>query len=126
MRKMILGLAVLGALLGSGLAKADPPSNTHGMCTAYFNGSQNGQDHKRQSDAFTQFASYVGDNDGVDNDGDGDVDEGGEIASPVDIWNYCDNAANNPKGIGGQPTNPSDPGSAPGGGKGNGKGGGKP
>lgn len=107
MRKLILAIVALLAL-GAGLANADHGNqpNTHGMCTAYFNGSQTGQDHKRDATAFTQFADYVADNDHVDNDGDDEVDEGDETATPVDIWNFCKDPENNPKDIGGQPDDP--------------------
>lgn len=103
MRKLLLGLAVLAGLFAGNVASADP---THGLCTAYFNGSQTGQANKRKATAFVEFANYVGDNDGVDNDGDGDVDEGDEVATPTDVWNFCLDTDNNPKGIGGQPDDP--------------------
>ncbi len=106
MRKIIVALTVVGGLFGAGSATADP---THGHCTAYFNGSQTGQANKRKATAFERFAQTVGENDGVDNNDNDEVDEAGEIASPTDIWTYCtpdgtDDA--NPKGIGGQPDDP--------------------
>jgi len=107
MRRLILALVAVLALAG-GVAQADhdaEQSNTHGKCTAYFNGSENGQNNKRNSTAFQEFASYVGENDHVDNDGDDEVDEEGEVADPLAIWDWC-NGENNPKGIGGQPDDP--------------------
>lgn len=121
MRKLILTI-VAALALATGVAQAGSPSNNHGLCTAYFNGSENGQAHKRQANAFVQFANYVGDNDGVDNDGDDEVDEGDEVASPVDIWNFCSDPENNPKGIGGNPDDPNTEGNDGNGKKGNGKG----
>jgi len=99
MRKLIAVVAAAISLAAVGAATADP---THGHCTAYFNGSENGRAHKRQATAFQEFVNYVGDNDGVDNDGDDAVDEGDEVASEVDVWNFCmDNG-----GVGGQPEDP--------------------
>lgn len=102
-KRMLFAAVVLVAAAGSGLvALADPPSNVHGMCTAYFNGSENGQGHKHQATAFQNFASYVGNHDGVDNDGDNEVDEGDETADSEGIFNWCSDEENNPKGIGGK------------------------
>jgi hypothetical protein len=123
MRKILLAVvAACMALAAGSFASADSPSNTHGLCTAYFNGSENGQQHKRQSNAFQEFVNYVGDNDGVDNDGDNEVDEGDEVASPVDVWNFCSDPENNPKGIGGNPDDPNTDGNDGNGNGGHGKG----
>jgi len=85
------------ALGAAGVASAD---KDHGMCTAYFNGSQTGQEHKRQANAFQEFVNYVGDNDGVDNDGDGETDEGDEVATPTEVWDFCEG------NVGGNPDDP--------------------
>jgi hypothetical protein len=107
MRRMTLALVAVLALAG-GAAQADHGNqpNTHGHCTAYFNGSETGQENKRKATAFEEFATYVANNDHVDNDGDEEVDEGDETATPVDIWNFCMDPENNPKGVGGQPDDP--------------------
>lgn len=109
MRRIMLALIVSVGLVG-GMAAADPEErndgNTHGRCTSSFNGSERGQEQKRKAGPFTEFAQYVGENDGVDNDGDDEVDEEGEVASWADVWNWCSDPENNPKGIGGQPDDP--------------------
>jgi hypothetical protein len=103
MRRIIAIATAITALFAGAVATAD---NTHGHCTAYFNGSENGQTHKRQSNAFQEFATEIGENDGVDNDGDDETDEAGEQATPADIWDWCLDTENNPKGIGGNPDDP--------------------
>lgn len=42
-------------------------ANAHGKCTAYFSGSENGQDKKRENgNSFIVFAERIGDQDGDD------------------------------------------------------------
>ena len=131
MRKLFAAILFIVAAM-SGVVFADPGpngDNNHGLCTAYFNGSANGQSHKRNAPPFVALAQEVGENDGVDNDDDGDTDEEGEMADPVGIWDWCNDPANNPKGIGGQPDDPNTPEEDPngnGGGNGGGNGKGKP
>ena len=112
MRKTIISV-LLGALMAIGSMALGAPgptddnnNNLFGLCTAYFNGSQNGQDHKRQAPPFQGLESYVGTHDGVDNDGDGTKDEAdeGDKATPTDVWNYCQKNG----GVGGQPEDPTD------------------
>jgi hypothetical protein len=60
-------------------------ANTHGMCTAYFSGSENGQGNKRGN--ANSFSNWLQETDGDGNlihdwDGDGDVDA-------YDIASYC-------------------------------------
>src|SRR5918996_4414479 len=84
MRKL-LTLSLFLALVATGLSFADPGpngSNNHGLCTAYFNGSANGQAHKRNAPPFVELAREVGNSDQMDNDGDGQTDEGDEMAGP--------------------------------------------
>ena len=108
MRKRILSVALVAAALSAGSAFAAPGptdqnnNNLFGLCTAYFNGSQNGQAHKRNAPPFQGLEAYVGTHDGIDNDGDNRIDESDEKGSPTDVWNYCQ--ANG--GVGGQPDNP--------------------
>ena len=53
-------------------------ANYHGMCTAYFSGSENGQGNKRENgNAFEMFEGTVG-----DQDGDKDVDA-------YDVATFC-------------------------------------
>ena len=107
--KKIVAFALFLGLIAGGLAIADPGpngSNNHGLCTAYFNGSETGQAHKRNAPPFVALAREVGNSDGVDNDGDGQTDEGDEMAGPEGIWDWCNDPANNPKGIGGNPDDP--------------------
>lgn len=52
----------------------DHTSNYHGMCTAYFSGSEDGQRNKRSNgSAFGAFVETVGDYDGDDDIDDYDV-----------------------------------------------------
>jgi len=59
------GLTTLVAA-GAGLrvSQASPGpngSNNHGLCTAYFNGSQNGQDHKHNAPPFQALEQAASD-----------------------------------------------------------------
>ena len=131
MRK-VLALILLVVLAVGGASLADPGpngNNNHGLCTAFFNGSTTGQEHKRNAPPFVELAREVGENDGVDNDDDGETDEEGEMAGPSEIWEWCMDPENNPKGIGGNPDDPNTPEEDPNGksgekGNGNGNGGG--
>lgn len=82
------------------------PSNTHGLCTAYFNGQKKGHDKNGQPGPFAglEAASRVyTEEDGVDNDQDGEVDEEGEnqdLSAAENIFNYCSDHTE----IGGNPT----------------------
>lgn len=98
MHKRIPAIAV-GALLSFGLASAataghnDDPvpgpngHNNHGLCTALFNGSETGREHKADAPPFKQLIETGG----------------GDLAK---TWTWCMDAANNPKKIGGTPTEP--------------------
>ncbi|MFZ6005395.1 MAG: hypothetical protein ACOYXM_15840 [Actinomycetota bacterium] len=54
-----------------GFAQAEPGPNghnNHGLCTAYYNGSPNGQEHKRKAGPFValeEAADQAGDGDGT-------------------------------------------------------------
>lgn len=108
MRRTVLSIALGGVMLIGSVAMARPGptdennNNLYGLCTAYFNGSQNGQEHKRKAPPFQGLESYVGTHDGRDNNDNDQIDEVGEDASPTDVWDYCQ--ANG--GVGGQPDNP--------------------
>ena len=113
MPKRLIALLIVVILGVAGFAVADPGpngSNNHGLCTAFFNGSENGQAHKRNAPPFVALAREVGENNGVDDDGDGDTDEEGEMAGPSEVWSWCMDPENNPKGIGGNPDNPDEEG----------------
>src|SRR5687768_15675219 len=59
--------------------------NTHGLCTAFFNGSETGRENKRDAPPFEQLE-----------------EEAGEAGA----WAWCNDPANNAKGVGGRPTDP--------------------
>ena len=99
MKKIIAALVAATAIAGGAAIAGPGPngSNNHGLCTAYFNGSQNGQAHKRKAGPFPVLEQTAG-----DQDGDEDIDA-------VDVWMWCLDTENNPKGIGGQPDDPNTP-----------------
>jgi hypothetical protein len=109
LRKALLAV-VIGVLTLGGLsfAQADPGpngQNDHGLCTAYFNGQKNGHDKNGQPGPFVALEeagrAYTN-SDGVDNDGDGEVDEENEdadLSAAENVFNYCDNTTT----IGGNP-----------------------
>ena len=100
LKKLIVVIAaVLLAGFGAGLGQADPgpnDNNNHGLCTAYINGQKNGHDKNGQPGPFQALedaAREHTDSDGVDNDGDGQVDEDNEnqdLSAAENIANYCD------------------------------------
>lgn len=109
MRKLILtALVAVSLIAGVDVARADKPENPgeQGLCTAYFNGQKNGHDKHGSPGPFAdleQRAADYTDSDGVDNDGDGQVDEDGEsadLSAAENVYNYCDSAGNT---IGGNP-----------------------
>ncbi|HEX9765997.1 MAG TPA: hypothetical protein VGA36_04480 [Nitriliruptorales bacterium] len=77
MRTKLMGIALTAVLASSAFAgvasahhKDGHDQNSHGMCTAYFSGSENGQGNKRDNgNAFGVFEEGIG-----DYDEDGDVD----------------------------------------------------
>lgn len=64
-RFVVGGLALLlGTSGGIALAQPGPNGhNNHGLCTAYFNGSPNGQAHKRQAGPFQALEQAASDGD---------------------------------------------------------------
>lgn len=78
MRTKLMGIALTAVLASSafaGVASAHHQDghdeNSHGMCTAYFSGSENGQGNKRDNgNAFGVFEEGIGD---YDDDGDTDA-----------------------------------------------------
>jgi hypothetical protein len=109
LRKALLAAVVAVLMLGGlSIAQAEPGpngSNDHGLCTAYFNGQKNGHDKNGQPGPFQALEdtsrAYT-DSDGVDNDGDGQVDEDGEnqdLSAAENVFYYCDNTS----AIGGNP-----------------------
>lgn len=89
-----LGALSLGGAAGVSLAAPGPNgSNHHGLCTAYFNGSETGRAHKRNAGPFTALETAASDDD--------------DATTPTeDVWVWCSDLENNPKGIGGQPEDP--------------------
>ena len=111
MRKLFAMLMAAGLLVGgASVVRADPGggpngSNDHGLCTAYFNGQKNGHDKNGQPGPFQALedtSREYTDSDGVDNDGDGQVDEDGEnqdLSAAENVFNFCDSTT----AIGGNP-----------------------
>jgi len=89
-------LVTAGAGLGISQAAGGPGpngSNNHGLCTAYFNGSDQGRANKHNAGPFQALEDTA--------------DDGNSNTSPEqDVWAWCTDATNNPKGIGGNPTDP--------------------
>lgn len=78
---LMIAVGMLMSIAGIATAHHQPEhtQNHHGMCTAYFSGSENGQDKKRENgSAFGTFEETVG-----DQDDDGDVDS-------YDVAYFCD------------------------------------
>lgn len=99
--KRIIAAFIAATAIAGGAAFAGPGpngNNNHGLCTAYFNGSQNGQQNKRKAGPFPVLEQTAGDQN--DNDVPGE---------PEDVWIWCMDPENNPKGIGGQPDDPNTP-----------------
>lgn len=97
--KKVIASAIAAVALAGGtavMASAAPGPNghnNHGLCTAYFNGSATGQAHKHDAGPFVALEQAA--------------DDGNSNTSPEqDVWTWCNDTANNPKGIGGNPTNP--------------------
>jgi hypothetical protein len=73
MKRLVIGGAVAALIAGgAGMSFAGQPGpnghNNHGLCTAYFAGSDNGQAHKHQAPPFVQLekdADAAGNNDGT-------------------------------------------------------------
>ena len=120
----VIGVLMLGGL---SIAQADPGpngNNDHGLCTAYFNGQKEGHDKNGQPGPFQALedtSREYTDSDGVDNDGDGEVDEEEEnqdLSAAENVFNFCDSTT----AIGGNPdhgrytcsdSDPAEPGNQP-------------
>jgi len=111
LKKLLVALVAVLAALGFANfgAEAEPGpngNNEHGLCTAYFNGQKNGHDKNGQPGPFQALedtSREYTDSDGVDNDGDGEVDEEGEnqdLSAAENVYNFCTNVTT----IGGNPT----------------------
>jgi hypothetical protein len=95
-RKLALGIAVLGLVGGTaGAAMAEPGpngNNNHGLCTAYFAGSENGRAHKHKAPPFAALEQAARDS--------GYQDDGETIEKAV--ADYCEaNGAKKNNGGGG-------------------------
>jgi hypothetical protein len=80
--------AVAMALSGASIAAADPGPNGHntfGLCTAYFAGSQTGQDHKHAAPPFQGL-------------------EAAAAAADQTVEEYCAENGTHPGNGGGKPT----------------------
>ena len=108
---LVIAIGLLGLLGGAvGVATAAPGpngNNNHGLCTAYFNGSETGRANKHKAGPFVALENAAEARDGKDNDEDGQTDEADEVARAV--WDWCSDPTNNPKGIGGNPDDPNTP-----------------
>jgi hypothetical protein len=84
MKRTIISAAVLAlGLAGAGVSMADPGPNghnNHGLCTAYFAGSENGQEHKHNAGPFQQLQEDAGD---------GPTDSNSTPGEPSDVADYC-------------------------------------
>lgn len=85
MRRLVIAVSLAGLMTGgAGMAlaagKAGPNDhNKHGLCTAYFAGSENGQAHKHNSTAFQALEAAASD--------------GNDSTSPADdVTAFCDGA----------------------------------
>src|SRR5687768_11198126 len=88
---MLAGGGIAQAAKDDNNGKAGPNGeNNQGLCTAYFNGQKNGHDKNGEDGDPGPFAALEQagrdntDNDGVDNDGDGRIDETGEEDEETD------------------------------------------
>ena len=82
---VVTGMVLALGAVGAGAEPGPDETAGHGTCTAYFNGSEKGREHKRDAPPFQQLEEDAGD-DGA--------------------WTYCNDGANNEKGVGGRPTDP--------------------
>lgn len=108
MNKVIASIAaaLLIAAGGAGAAsakndgsngKAGPNGhNNHGLCTAYFNGSDTGREHKHNAGPFVALEEAAVD---------GGYQEGQDESIEHAVMDFC-NATAGDKGIGGNPTLP--------------------
>lgn len=99
MRKLA-ALAIAAALAGSAAPAAlanpgDNGNNTKGLCTAYFNGSDNGRAHKRQAPPFRTLEEQALEEWRENNDEDPEYIEQA-------VQEYCENRLGE-GGIGGNP-----------------------
>jgi hypothetical protein len=114
----LVAAAAFGGIVNVAVAEPGPNgSNNHGLCTAYFNGSANGRAHKQEAGPFVALMMAAANSDGVDNDDDGDTDEGDETTGAEGVFDYCTEF-----GIGGNPDDPSTEGDDGNGQNGTGKG----
>lgn len=95
MPKRLIALLIVVILGVAGFAVADPGPNghnNHGLCTALFNGSENGQAHKRKAGPFATL---------IANSPDGPSDDDNQGGSLTDAWDWCQQF-----GVGGNPDDP--------------------
>lgn len=112
--KKFLTVAITGlmfsstAMVASAHHNTDHTQNYHGLCTAYFSGSENGQEKKQENGmAFMVFRETIGDYNGDDTEDNQDVmdfctDMTGGFGNPGQGGGSGDgdNGNNNPPGRG--------------------------
>lgn len=87
-------LSMLGGAAGVAIAGPGPNGhNNHGLCTALFNGSEQGRGNKQNAGPFAALISQSPDGPSDDDD------QGGSLS---DAWDWCSATTT----IGGQPENP--------------------
>jgi hypothetical protein len=99
-KKLIASAVAALAIIGGGttIALAGPGPNghnNHGLCTAYFNGSDTGRENKHNAGPFVALEKAAVDG--------GYQDQDGESVEHA-VMDYCN--ATTDKGIGGNPTLP--------------------
>jgi hypothetical protein len=115
---VIIAATAFGGVVNAATADPGPNDhNNHGLCTAFFNGSENGRANKSEAGPFVALMMEAANSDGVDNDEDGSTDEGDETTGAEGVFDYCQDF-----GIGGQPDDPSMPGDDGNGNNGGGRG----
>ncbi len=106
MKKLLAALAAALMMLGmfgvvSASADPDPDGPAKkGLCTAYFNGQKNGHDKHGDPGPFQGLEDAAANADGVDNDEDGETDEGdetiddgtaeGDLEQAEAVFAFCD------------------------------------
>ena len=83
MKRLVISTSIAALVVGgAGFAFAGQPGpnghNDHGLCTAYFAGSQTGQDHKHQAGPFQALEAAAG------------GDQNGDGSAADEVAKYCE------------------------------------